>query len=72
MFRHHLTDLIGPHTLLWYHLADFVTAGLNSLLLNHFANFIALLFNNGFSLIANTVNLLFTNFRNPNLLANYL
>ena len=70
MFRHHLTNLIRPHTLLWNHLADFVTAGLNSLLLNHFANFIALLFNNGFSLIANTVNLLFTNFRNPNLLAN--
>ena len=32
---------------------------------------IALLFNNGFSLVANTVNLLFTNFRNPNLFANY-
>ncbi len=70
MFRNHLTNLIGPHTLLWHHLADFVTAGLNSLLLNHFANFIALLFYNGFSLIANTVDLLLADFRNPYLFAN--
>ena len=65
LLRHHLAYLIRPYTLLWNHLAYFVTACLDSLLLNHFADFVTLLFDNGLSLIADTVNLLLTNFRNP-------
>ena len=66
----HLADLVRSHMLFWHHLADLVAASLDPLLLNHFADFVALLFNNGFPLIANTVNLLFTDFRNPYLFAN--
>jgi hypothetical protein len=62
---HHLANFIGAYALLWHHLADLVTACFDSLLLNHFADFVALLFDNGLSLIADTVNLLLTNFRNP-------
>jgi hypothetical protein len=56
--------------LFWHHFADLVAASLDPLLLNHFADFVALLFDNGFPLIANTVNLLFADFRNPYLFAN--
>ena len=65
LLRHHLAHFIGAYALLWNHLAYFVTACLDSLLLNHFADFVTLLFDNGLSLIADTVNLLLTNFRNP-------
>jgi hypothetical protein len=37
---------------------------------NHFANFITLFFNNGFPLIADTVNVFFTDFRDPNFFTN--
>ena len=70
LFRHHLANLVGAYALFWDHLADLVAASLDPLLLNHFADFVALLFDNGFPLIANTINLLFADFRNPYLFTN--
>ena len=67
---YHLANLVGAYALFWDHLADLITARLDPLLLNHFADFVTLLFDNGFPLIANTVNLLFADFRNPYLFAN--
>ena len=65
MLGHHLTDLVGPHTLLWHHLADGVRAGFHPLFRHHLADLIALLLNDGLTLVANAIHLLFTHRGNP-------
>jgi hypothetical protein len=52
------------------HLADLVARRLDPLFTNHFADFITLFVHNGFALIADAINVFFTNFRNPNFFTN--
>ena len=70
LLRHHLADLIRSHSLFRNHLADLVARRLDPLFTNHFADFITLFVHNGFALIADAINVFFTNFRNPNFFTN--